>query len=173
MDIQSTAAEAKNTFAAFTQLLSSIEDSKINIIPFADSWTAGQLGQHVILSAGGMVQLINGAVADTQRDPEENIPKLRAMFLDFTTKMKSPEFIVPEFKNYNKAELIKKLQEITTQLVHSIETLDTSKTCTSFEMPGSGHITRAEAMAFSIVHTQRHLHQLKNIVKQLNDMTPV
>ncbi|MEJ7645341.1 MAG: DinB family protein [Chryseolinea sp.] len=167
METETTMADLKDTFGELIRILLRIEDAKINIIPFTGSWTAGQLGQHVILSAGGVVELINGPVTDTKRDPEENIPNLKAVFLDFSTKMKSPEFIVPEFKNYNKAALSTRLEEIKNHLLESISTLDTSKTCTLYEFPGSGHMTRAEAIAFTIVHTQRHVHQLSNIAKHL------
>jgi hypothetical protein len=167
MDIQLTKEEVSNTLTELTEQFLSIEDSKINTVPFTDSWTAGQLIQHVILSAGGMVQLVNGPVSDTKRDPEEHIPKLRKAFLDFNTKMKSPDFIVPEFKNYNRADLIKKLRNIKDELLNSVQILDLEETCTLFEMPNLGYLTRAEAIEFAIVHTQRHVHQLKNIIKHL------
>jgi hypothetical protein len=169
MDTKETSAEASHTFTELLQVLSSIGDDKINTIPFAGSWTAGQLAQHVILSAGGFVQLLNGPVEDTHRDPEENIPNLKATFLNFTLKFKSPDFIVPEEKNYDKQHLENTLMGIQTGLVKAIETLDTTKTCTAFELPGSGYITRAEAMTFAIVHTMRHLRQLKNIRQKLMD----
>ncbi len=167
MDIKTTSTEAGKTFNDLLQTLSSIEEKKINTIPFPDSWTAAQVAQHIILSAGGFVQLLNGPDKDTERDPEANIPNLKATFLNFDTKMKSPDFIVPEVKNYDKQELVHSLQDIETGLVKAIETLDVTKTCTAFELPGSGFLTRAEGITFAIVHTQRHVHQLKNITQRL------
>jgi len=167
MDIKATLIEADQTFADLLQTLSSIEESKINTVPFTGSWTAGQLAQHVILSAGGFVQLLNGPVKDTERDPEANIPRLKEIFLNFNTKLKSPDFIVPEDKDYDKQQLTDTLRDIKTGLHKAIETLDIMKTCTAFELPGSGYISRAEAITFTIVHTQRHVHQLKNILQHL------
>lgn len=163
MDTKAILNEAGQTFTELLQVLSSIADEKINTIPYAGSWTAGQLAQHVILSAGGFVQLLNGPVKNTERDPEANIPNLKAIFLDFNSKMKSPDFIIPEDRNYDKQELVNSLQNIKVVLLKAIETLDTTKTCIAFELPGSGYITRAEAITFAVVHTQRHVHQLKKI----------
>lgn len=78
--------------------------------------------------------------------------------------MKSPDFIVPQEKEYNQQELIKTLTAIKDEIAEAIETLDTNKTCTGFELPNSGFITRAEAITFTIVHTQRHIHQLRNMI---------
>ncbi len=167
MDSKATATEANQTFTELLEVLSSIEPEKINTIPFTGSWTAGQLAQHIILSAGGFVQLMNGPVNDTERDPEANIPNFKAIFLNFDTRMKSPEFIVPEEKEYDKRHLIQSLQDIKARFLKAIETLDATKTCTAFQLPQSGFITRAEGIVFTIVHTQRHLHQLKNIREKL------
>jgi len=167
MDIASTFADTNQAFSEFITLLSSINIETINTLPFEGSWTAGQVAQHVILSAGSFVQLVNGAVKPTERNPEVNVPMLQKAFLDFSTKMKSPHFIVPEAKTYNKQELVATLQQIEKALLQAINTLDATMTCTAFELPGLGYITRAEAYTFCIVHTLRHTHQLKNIKQHL------
>jgi len=167
MDIKANVTEADKTLTDFITVLSSIPEEKINTIPFAGSWTAAQDAQHVILSADGSVQLLNGPIKDTDRDFEQNVAQLRGMFLNFDLKFQSPESIRPEEKNYDKQQLINTLQQIKGDYLKAIETLDPTKTCLMFEFPGSGHITRAEAVAFTNTHTIRHLHQLKNISQKL------
>ena len=167
MDMKITSAAADQTFTELLQILSSINDNDINTVPFPGSWTAAQLAQHIILSTGSFVQLLNGTVTGTTRNPEAYIPNLKAIFLDFNSRMKSPDFIVPEEKDYNKQRLIQAIQTTKIGLLEAIATLDLTKTCTGFELPGSGYITRAEAITFSIVHTQRHINQLKNIRQKL------
>lgn len=167
MDKNATLTEADRTFTELLQLISSINEEQINIVPFEGSWTAGQVAQHLVLSAGGFVQLLNGPVIDTERDPEQNIANLRAAFLNFNIKMQSPDFIIPPDKIYQKQELINTLQDIKIDFLKAIDTLDITKTCTTFEIPMLGYITRAEAIAFTIVHTQRHIHQLKNIYSKI------
>lgn len=167
MDIQATITEANQTFEELINIISSIKAQQFNQVPFEGSWSAGQLAQHVILSAGGFVWLLNGPVKDTERDPEENIQNLRAMFLDFSSKMQSPAEIVPEEKQYDQEKLITKLKDIQHSFLETIKKVDVTKTCTAFEIPKSGYMTAAEAIVFTIVHTQRHVHQLKNITAKL------
>ena len=167
MDIKAAEMEAGQTFAELIETVGYLEDSELNKVPFEGSWTAGQVVQHVILSAGGFVHLLNGPTIDSQRDPEASIPMIKGIFLNFSTKMKSPDSIDPEEKDYSKMDLINTLNTIKLELSKSISTLDTSKICMLYEIPTMGNISRAEAIIFVTVHTQRHIHQLKNILKQL------
>jgi hypothetical protein len=77
--------------------------------------------------------------------------------------MKSPDFVVPPDTSYNKEELLHSLEDIKAKIKQAIETLDLTKTCLAFELPVYGFLTRLEAVYFILYHTQRHIHQLKNI----------
>ena len=148
------------------EVLSSVETGRINTIPFEGSWTAGQLAQHMIMSNGGFVDLINGPVTDTDRDPANHVDDLR-FFLNFNIKFESPEFIRPPQRDYNKDELLRSLEEIKEKMQQALEKPDLSKTCISFEIPTIGHLTQLEAAYFVLFHTQRHIHQLRNISSKL------
>jgi hypothetical protein len=39
--------------------------------------------------------------------------------------------------------------------------------CMEFDFPGFGHLTRYEWLKFIVFHTQRHIHQLKQIKNAL------
>jgi len=119
------------------------------------------------LSVSGFEKTINGSVAETERAPDALKDKIKASFLDFTIKMKSPDFIIPADKNYKKDELLKILENFRLKINLAIETLDLTKTCLAFELPVLGFLTRLEAIYFILFHTQRHIHQLKNICQKL------
>lgn len=136
---------------------------KINTVPFAGSWTAAQVAEHLILSANAFVDLMQGPVKDTQRQPDALVDELRTILGNMDIKMQSPDFIFPRNSEYIKNEQLNKLQKVTEQLFNAAATLDLDKTCTAFELPQMGHITRRESVAFIAYHTRRHTHQLKNI----------
>ncbi|MEO6550670.1 MAG: DinB family protein [Ferruginibacter sp.] len=167
MDTQTMISDTGAIIYDLIQEVKSIPPEQINVVPFDGSWTAGQLAEHLVLSCGGFVELMNGPVEDTQRQPDQMVAKLKEVFLDYNLKMKSPDFIDPPVKNYDKEELINVLMEIKQKLDHSMQTLELSKTCTAFELPQMGYVTRIEAMAFVLYHTSRHLHQLKKIHDEL------
>ena len=147
-----------------TTVLSSFSPAEINQVPFEGSWTAGQVGRHLLKAFGEMSQLLEyGNVKDTDRAPDEKMKMIKGDFLNFDIKMKSPDFLTPETKTYQKEELIISLDKTYTDIINTGGVVDLSKTLTDFEIPGYGHFTRLESVYFAICHTQRHIHQLKNI----------
>lgn len=138
-----------------------------NTEPFEGSWTAGQVAEHVFKSVAHVPQLIIGGSKPTERDPAQNVPNLRHMFLDFETKMKSPDFILPSGAPKGLAKLTQSLKETFEAIIKNAREADLTLTLTEFQFPGSGEITRLELVNFISVHTQRHIHQLKNIRQYL------
>lgn len=159
--------EAESTFNGLIDILSTFNQQEINTVPFEGSWTPGQVADHMIKSDGGFLELLNGPVEVTQRKPDEGVEGIRARFLDFSTKMQSPDFVIPENKNFVKASLLSTLENIKVGTIKAIKELDLTKTCTGFELPFAGKLTRLEAVYFVIYHTQRNTHQLKKISASL------
>lgn len=160
--------EVNTALSELIQQLSSFGEDEINIIPFEGSWTAGELAQHMIMSNGGFAELLVGPVKVTQRNPDQRIEDIKATFLDFNIKFKSPDFIDPPKADYKKGELMAALESIRKRINDAIVTLDVTKTCLAFEIPVLGLLTRSEVLHFVLYHTQRHIHQLTNIRKALN-----
>lgn len=157
---------------AFSSLENTIElfdDKDFNKVPFAGSWTAGQVAQHILLSDEGFVEVLNDKVAITERAVDEFKPQLKAIFLNFETKMKSPDFVLPELKDYDKEAHLLKVVKIKDGMAKAINDLDLGKTCSSFSLPGLGYLTRYEAIYFVIYHTTRHAHQLNEIHRFLKE----
>jgi hypothetical protein len=159
--------EIDETFAELQQLFSSFDQEQINIVPFKGNWTAGQLAQHVIISGSGFIEIINGPVKDSERDPDKLEATIKRDFLNFDTKMKSPDFVVPPDINYKKELLLRSFEDINEKINQALQTLDLTKTCLAFELPVYGFLTRFEALYFILYHTQRHIHQLKNIYQKI------
>ncbi len=119
--------------------------------------------QHVFLSARGLDEVLNGETKQADRDPEKLVEHLRTVFLNMDTKMKSPSFIDPEQKNYNKPEMLDAIKHIHLNVGEQIVDLDLTKICLSFEMPQTGYLSRFELLSFIIFHTTRHTIQLEKI----------
>jgi len=168
METKEIEKEAEAALSELIGLLSALTPGQINKVPFEGSWTAGELAQHMILSNAGFVSMMNGPVKDADRAPDAAVAGIKQAFLNFGIKMKSPDFIMPETKDYDKDELLDTLRNISAGFVEAAETLDPAKICTSFEIPVLGYLTRFEAIAFVNYHTQRHVHQMKGISTALN-----
>lgn len=152
--------------AAKTLLLHTIEAfeaDEFNTVPFPGSWTAGQVAEHVLLSAAGGVQVLNGNGQATTRSPEEQVGPLRNLFLNFNIKMTSPQFIQPSDLPQDKQEILKRASDIFDSMITLAKKQDLALTYTDFEMPQFGMLTRLEWLSFILFHTQRHIRQLQNI----------
>jgi uncharacterized damage-inducible protein DinB len=163
-----TSAELLQEFEAVTNsyidLVTALSQDEINTVPFPGSWTAAQVTEHLCKSDSAMIQALNGPVQPTTRPPDKGVNKLRSIFLDFTTKLPAPEFIIPAPGTHDKDSLIAAFKTGRDQLGKAIQTLDLTATC---HMPIFGKPTRLELIAFVIFHTQRHTNQVKHISEKL------
>lgn len=157
------ASEFKETFKELENVMKQFIND-YNVIPFEDSWTAGQIVEHILLSADGFKNMLTAETVDTKRKVDQFKKQLAEILLNFDTKMQSPDFVLPEMKAYEKDTHLNKLREVMETTVDLIETLDLTKTCTSFPLPGLGNLTRYEGIYFVIYHTKRHTNQLNKIL---------
>lgn len=149
------------------QTLSRFSNDEFNRAPFEGSWTAGQVAEHVLKSASGLPGVLGGSVKETDRDPDSLIPTLTSIFLDFSTKLKSPDFIIPSDGPHDKDEMITAMKKTMEKIQSTATAADLNKTCTSFPFPQIGEMTGLEWLFFSSAHSKRHTNQLKNIYSKL------
>ena len=154
------------TWAEFFKLVSSVAEKIMNNVPFEESWTIAQLATHVKKSNNAIIQALQMQGKACERQCDERLEELKKIFLDFTAKYKSPDFIVPDKKEYNKKSVVQ-------QLANTIEQLKILRSKTNLQeiinLPVFGEITKYEILYFVLYHTQRHVHQLKNILQIINN----
>ena len=147
-------------------LMLPIDENKINTIPYEGSWTAPQLLTHVTKSINGMAKAMLMDAKPAERDPGERIEELKKIFLDFSKKLKSPDFIVPEEGTYERQPTIDKLNESFTQFKENTNSANLNDLVEGLPL---GPITKLEIIHFVLFHTQRHLHQMKKICNALKE----
>jgi DinB superfamily len=152
-------------------LIFSAGSMTINIAPpnsyrVKNSWTPAQLISHVTKSNNAIRQALNMEGKTAERNPGERVPELKKMFLDFTVKFNSPEFIRPTPGSYEKDALISDLKKSIEQLKELRSKINLSEI---ISLPAFGEITKLELLHFVLFHTQRHIHQLKNIFHMIDN----
>jgi hypothetical protein len=163
-NLQNTIAEAKDEFLKALDLF---DQDDINTVPFEDSWTGGQVAEHILKSVSGILETLNGPFVTTSRNPEEYVKMLGEVFLNMDIKMKSPDFIIPSDSPKNKSFLLASLAKTFDGIGEAAGKDDLTETCTSFEMPTIGLLTKIEWIQFAGFHTKRHAQQLRNIANHL------
>lgn len=162
------AIELNEASSDLLKIISSFSQDEFNKVPFEGSWTAGQVSEHLLKSFSGVPDALMGNTIPTERDPTEKEPALRSIFLDFSTKLESPDFILPSIEPKQTTKMAAELEETFIKLQNIISKEDLSLTCTDFPFPGLGELTRYEWICFVTYHAKRHTHQMKNIYSKLN-----
>ena len=152
----------EHTARQLLKLISSFSRDELNTIPYAGSWTAAQVVSHVTKSNQSIVQALNLEAKTTNRKPDIRVEELRTIFLDFNTKLQSPDFILPKNGTYNKEVIIADLQKSIEQLKEESENVNLSG---AIHHIAFGDITKLELLHFVVYHTERHIYQLKNIFR--------
>ena len=150
------------------QTISLFDQTQFNQVPYEESWTAGQVAEHIFKSESGIPIVLNGNNKQTSRPPDQNIEQIKNSFLDFTSKMKSPDFILPTEDKKSREGLFENLKNNRAKIINIANSIDLSKTYYMFPFPGIGEMTGLEWLTFVICHSKRHIRQMKNIHGVLN-----
>lgn len=161
--------DIKNTNEELIKTISLFTDEQFNKIPIERSWTGGQVADHLVISDTGTTSLLSDKTSATERDPEKNIEVLKKIMLDFSSKMKNPEFNTPSNGTHDKEKLIAQFKSNEEKQLEAIDNMDLTESCVSFPLPNMGVMTRIEWLYFNIYHKQRHIHQLKNILENFKN----
>ncbi len=155
-----SAGELRETLKVFTP-------EELKQVPFEGSWSAAQVAEHVLKSASGLPMVLAGNSRPAERDPEEMVARIRSIFLDFDTKMKSPEFVLPSDSPPAQAELLQKLDKVFDLIAQTANRVNLPDLFTDFPFPQMAELTGYEWLCFIICHTQRHTVQIRNIYKTI------
>lgn len=148
-------------------LLSKFDGQNLNKVPYEGSWTAGQVARHLEKSQTGMDELLLAPTEKADRPADEKASWLKDIFLNFESKMQSPDFILPEEKDYTKGELETPLKNIKDKTLAALDTANLEQLAPLPEQHPFHGNTKLEMVHFMAYHTIRHNHQLKKIYNAL------
>lgn len=151
-----------DTTSKFLELVSLFDEKKINIRPQHDRWTAAQVAEHVTRSNNNISLEMSKEGKVCGREPDLGVEKIKSIFLNFEKKLNSPEFILPTKETYEREAVIHELKTSIDRLMNVAKKEDPFQIINHAIF---GEITRFETLYFVVYHTQRHIHQLKNIQK--------
>ena len=164
ISIKELLSEISSAVTGLTTLMATVDEHKVNTVPYDGSWTAPQLLNHVTKSINGMAKAMQADSVPANRNPAERVEELRKIFLDFSQKFQSPAFIVPDDDIYEQSLTIDQLNEAFEGFKKSATTANLEELIEGLPL---GPITKLETIYFTLFHTQRHLHQLKKICEAL------
>lgn len=127
------------------------------------AWSPAQISEHILKSETGVTRLFkHGSTVVTSRPPDQHVPVIEGIFLDFNAKYEAAPAIQPSDMPPNQQIVYKALQVNREDLLKLVELSDLTLTYTDRSFPGLGTLTGLEWATVLVTHTQRHIHQLKN-----------
>ncbi len=159
----------QSTVAYLKQAITPVISENVNRLSNLSGWTIGQQLEHLRLSVTGAMPILYGPVKATERSPDQFVKAIKDLFLDFEAKYPSAPVLIPQEKDYDNSTLTTELLDAYEQLEKFIQATDLTDTCVATEFTGIGYLTRLEWVAVAIYHTQRHVKQVKDILKDLKE----
>lgn len=151
------------------EVLATCNEENFNKIPFPGSWSPAQVTDHISKTLSAMSLALYGETKPADRDPAQFVKPLEQVMLNFDTKFNAPESLLPNDEPHEKETLISKLKHNFDKINAAAVKLPLDETCVSFEFPQLGHLTRLEVLRFAALHTQRHIHQLENVCRLVEE----
>lgn len=169
--MEATTTKFQQTIKELTEMLEAFSTEQLNKIPFPNRWTAGQVGDHLLKSYGSW-KIFKGGTEFADRQYDENCKTLSDLFLNFNIKLiaENSDATYPSDGYLEKENLILNIQTISDRIISFSSRNDLMVLCLDFEFPTFGYMTRFEWLHFYVVHTQRHIKQLKKIFNILNSL---
>lgn len=156
--------DISSVFDEVIAILNEVPQDLFNEVPFEDSWTIGQVAEHIAICSRGIP---DSHVKEAERLYDENEEALKGIFLDMSQKAKADPAVTPHLPPHQKEDLLEKIRANKIFLTKTINDKQLSQLCLDMEFPFMGYLTRYEWLRFVQVHTQRHLNQVKNIQAHL------
>lgn len=150
-----------STFDDLLNILSKTSDTVLNKIPFKDSWSAGQVVEHIVLCGNGIPDNKTG---DSTRQRDEKVTILKEIFSNMDEKSKTDPALAPQGFAHKQDDLINQIKAIRKKLCVIAAQKDLNAICLDREFPTLGLLTRYEWLSFICFHTQRHTKQIQNII---------
>jgi hypothetical protein len=147
-------------FDEFIAVFSSFSDQDVNQLFSSSRWTPAMVARHIILATDGVP---DQATRKDDRAYDAMLAKIRPWWEDLNQNFQSPESLRPDDKPREKNDVLSALRRVREKDLTIINTQDLTLTCTDFELPSIGYLTRYEWLWFMEMHLTRHIFQLRKM----------
>jgi len=158
----------KETTKIVLDIIDSMDEDQINQSPSSDVWSPIEILEHLYRSEVGYIKLFSGPSKPAEdRTSTAKISQFESAFSDNKKQYKAPEIIQP--KNELSAPLVMSNYSTNRERIGTVINNNKDKLkliMQTFAHPFFGYLTGIEWIAFSNIHTQRHVAQIKKQAKR-------
>lgn len=161
----------KNSLEKMVHTLEAIDENLLNLTPEPNKWSCAQILVHVNLSLAGTINYMNKKLQKPELIEKANMAswgrsKLLNLALKSNIKFKAPKGLDILPTNTPLATIKATTQQNIDNLSALLDAFpDDLLNKNVFKHPVAGRISITQTLAFLNVHTQRHQHQIEQIIK--------
>lgn len=131
--------------------------------PGPQSWSAGEIAEHLLLFDLRTANVLAGKQGSASRDDDSVVSAITTRLQDRSNRIDAPEALLPSPAAKEQEALLEQLRHQRDRLVRLIDTMDVNAVLPETPHRLFGPLTAAEWIRLTILHTERHLVQLGNL----------
>jgi hypothetical protein len=157
--------ELQNNIDALTNALSRFDQHAFNQAPASGGWTPGQIAEHLLVIERRTIKVLSGPTEapPAERSPDAQVEAMRTRLTDRINRIDAPPALVPTDITKEPQVLIGELNAARKEIIGLVDKQDMSLLLPEFPHRLFGVLTGTEWVKFTILHTNRHIEQLKEI----------
>jgi len=156
----------KNT-QEIVDFVKAIDTDKVQASPPSGKWSIIQICDHLVSVDFGVYSMMTSEGKTADADRKSLLPTLEAIVIDRTKKAVAPPQLAPKGKTDTVEKFATKYPNVRGKMINSIESKDLSKVCDVFPHFVFGHMTYEEWLRFTMLHADRHVLQMKEVLTEL------
>jgi hypothetical protein len=143
-----------------TKSLAEFNFETFNRKPENGGWTAGQVGEHILIFDKRLNLLLEDCITPAGRDPHQQIKAITDRLTDRVNKIEAPEFLKPSDGSKDPNAIIEKIRAERAIVAKIIQQKDLSLLNAKTPHRFFDTLTALEWIILVMEHTKRHLPQL-------------
>lgn len=147
--------------------VTAIDTDKIPMNPPSGKWSIIQICDHLVSVDYGVYSMMASKGIPAAADRTSLLPRIEAIAMDRTKKAVAPPQLSPKGKTDTVEKFATKYPNVRGKTIASIESKDLSRVCDVFPHFVFGHMTYEEWLRFSMLHADRHILQMKEVLAEL------
>lgn len=148
------------------EVLSAFDPAVFNAKRSDGGWSAGDIAEHILLADKRFTIVLEGAVSEATHEAGDNVSKFEARLLNRENNLEAPPFLIPSENDKDKENILAELRAERNKIAELIGSGNLS--LVNYDAPHRlfGPMNSQEWAQFNILHTQRHLEQLKELFEE-------
>jgi hypothetical protein len=133
--------------------------------PADGKWSAREIAEHLLLLDQKLNVILSTTPIDPERDPQQKVSLIQTALLNRTNAYTAPTYLLPTGPDQEPATIAQQILTEREKIMAYTTANDMNLLYHEVKHPMLGRLTGVEWIHFLIVHTERHLEQMRELLQ--------